>query len=56
MTRSDARAANPPARPAVNGEQFEVWPSNQSVGQLGDETIRYTDFDAADRYHTALID
>jgi hypothetical protein len=55
-TRSRTQAATPPQRVAVNGQQFEVWPANQRVGHLGDETVRYTDFDDADRYHAALTD
>jgi len=55
-TASGNRAVTPPSRVIVNGEQFEVWPADQRVGPLGDETVRLTDFNDAGRYHDLLID
>jgi len=45
-----------PQQVPINGKPFEVWPAQQRIGALGEPTVKFTDFEDGDRYHSSLID
>ncbi|MCB1959334.1 MAG: hypothetical protein KDE68_02230 [Rhodocyclaceae bacterium] len=50
-----APPAQQPGTVVVDGDRIEVWPVGQRLGQLGEPTVKFTEFPDTDRYHPQLL-